>query len=107
MPIAEIAVQPRVLPTDRPAPIVKLEPPYRVLIHNDDHTPFDYVIGILEEVFRLSDELAEHVAFEAHNKGVAIVVIRPRPEAQKLIAAAHGLARLDGYPLTFSLEPEE
>ncbi len=107
MPIAETAIQPLVRPTDTPAPIVKLEPPYRVLIHNDDKTPFEYVINILEEVFMLSEELADHIAYEAHNKGVAIVVIRPRPEAEKLIAMAHGKARLDGFPLTFSLEPEE
>ena len=78
-----------------------------ILIHNDDITPYDYVIRILERVFMLSEELADHVASTAHNEGVAVVLIRPRYEAEKLISVAYTAARADGYPLTFSMEPEE
>lgn len=83
-----------------------IEPLYKVLIHNDDVTPLDYVIRILRRIFMLSHELAEHVAETAHNEQVAIVVIRPKPEAEKLIGAARAQARADGYPLTFSMEPD-
>ncbi|MEZ4861544.1 MAG: ATP-dependent Clp protease adaptor ClpS [Caldilineaceae bacterium] len=95
------------------APIIRddrdeqVEPPYRVLIHNDDVTPFDYVIRTLKRVFMLSEELAEHVAETAHHEGTAIVVVRPRPEAEKLIGIARTQARFDGYPLTFSMEPDD
>jgi ATP-dependent Clp protease adaptor protein ClpS len=78
----------------------------RVVIHNDDVTPFDYVIGMLEGVFMLSEELAEHIAWSAHTKGHAVVVVRPRPDAEKLAKIANGRAKLDGYPLTFSLEAD-
>lgn len=88
-------------------PIDVIEPLYRVLIHNDDVTPFDYVIRILKRVFMLSQELAEHIAETAHYEEVAVVVIRPKPEAEKLIGVARTQARADGFPLTFSLEPEE
>jgi ATP-dependent Clp protease adapter protein ClpS len=64
----------------------------RVVIHNDDVTPFDYV--------------AEHIAWSAHTKGHAVVVVRPRPDAEKLAKIANGRAKLDGYPLTFSLEAD-
>ena len=103
MPISETAIQPIV----RQEEDTRLEPRYRILIHNDEVTPYDYVIRILERVFMLSEELAEHVAWTAHNDGIAIVLIRPRHEAEKLITVAQTAARIDGYPLAFSLEPEE
>ena len=81
-----------------------LEPPCCVLIHNDDVTPYDYVIALLMAIFQLSDELAEHIAWVAHNHGTARVVTRPRAEAERLMHQAHAAARLDGYPLASSLE---
>jgi len=85
----------------------QLEPPFTVYIHNDDVTPYDYVILVLRTIFKLSHELAEHITWVAHNTGVARVVTRPRSEAQRLVNRAHTAARVDGYPLTFSLEPED
>lgn len=83
-----------------------LEPRYLILVHNDDVTPYEYVLSILGRVFLLSEELAEHVAWTAHNEGTAIVIVRPREEAKRLIAVAHSKARMDGYPLHFTMEPE-
>lgn len=83
-----------------------IEPLYRILIHNDDVTPLDYVIRILKRVFMLSQEMAEHIAETAHFEDVAVVMIRPKPEAEKLVGIARSLARADGFPLTFSLEPD-
>ncbi|HEY52826.1 MAG TPA: ATP-dependent Clp protease adaptor ClpS [Caldilineae bacterium] len=83
------------------------EPGYRILIHNDDVTPFGFVIVVLRRVFELSREIAEHVTLTAHIKGVALVAVRPRSEAKRLVQKAHLAARLEGFPLTFSIEPEE
>jgi ATP-dependent Clp protease adaptor protein ClpS len=83
-----------------------LEPQYLILIHNDDVTPFEYVMSILGRVFLLSEEIAEHVAMTAHNEGRAVVMVRPREEAKRLITVAHSRARMDGYPLAFTMEPE-
>lgn len=80
------------------------ESPYRVLIHNDDVTPYEYVVRILQRIFLLSEELAEHVAWTAHHEEVAVVVVRPRSEAEKLVKVASAHARADGYPLAFTLE---
>lgn len=82
------------------------EPPYRILVHNDDITPFDFVIRVLRTIFGLSPELAEHVTWTAHVRGVALVMVRPRAEAERLVAKAHIAARLERFPLTFSIEPE-
>ena len=75
-----------------------------VLVHNDDVTPFDFVIRTLSSVFMLSDELAEHIATTAHDNGTAVVAIRPRAEAEMLMRVALGRAKKDGYPLEFTLE---
>jgi ATP-dependent Clp protease adaptor protein ClpS len=85
----------------------EFETPFTVFIHNDDVTPYDYVILILSHIFKLSHEMAEHVTWVAHTTGSAHVVTRPRDEAVRLVNRAHAAARLDGYPLTFSLEPEK
>lgn len=77
-----------------------------VVVHNDDITPFDYVLRILTGLFLLSDEMAEHVATTAHSEGKAVVVVRPRPEAERLVKVAQSRARIDGYPLSFTIEPE-
>ena len=82
------------------------EPPFTVFIHNDDVTPYNYVISVLHTIFKLSHELAEHITWVAHTTGIARVVTRPRSEAERLVNQAHAAARLDGFPLTFSLEPE-
>jgi ATP-dependent Clp protease adapter protein ClpS len=75
-----------------------------ILIFNDDVTPYSYVMYMLGDLFMLSEELADHVAWTAHTKGKAVVVVRPRVEAEKLVKVARGRARMDGYPLAFALE---
>ena len=97
---------PLTLPLVRPDAETELEPRYLVLIHNDDVTTFWYVMYILSSLFLLSEELADHIATTAHDNGEAIVVIRPRSEAEKLAKVGSSRARRDGFPLTFSTEAQ-
>ncbi len=83
------------------------EEPWTILVHNDDVTPYDFVVDTLGHVFSLSAEIAETVTWEAHHKGVAPVCSRPQSEAKRLISDAHSMARAAGYPLTFSMEPKQ
>ena len=83
-----------------------LERLYRVIIHNDDVTPMDFVIHILMMVFLLSDIHAGQVMLTAHINGNAYVQTLPKPEARKRINTAHFAAALKNYPLQFSMEPE-
>ncbi len=84
----------------------ELEPPYRVLIHNDAVTPMDFVVDILRTVFEMPFDKAQAVMLTAHYEGVARVGVYPRDEAQRRVQAAHQNARLAGYPLKFTIEPE-
>lgn len=81
-------------------------PLYRVIIHNDDVTPMDFVLHILIRVFNLTGAHALQVMYTAHFHGSAYVQTLPKPEAEKRIGLARFSARLNGYPLEFSLQPE-
>jgi ATP-dependent Clp protease adaptor protein ClpS len=83
-----------------------LEPLYRILIHNDEVTPYDFVVLVLQKFFQLTPLEAEHITFVAHMSGVAYVATLPLPEAQKRVGRAHFAAGLEGYPLLFTIEPE-
>ncbi len=84
----------------------ELEPLYRVLIHNDDVTPMDFVTHILVSIFFLGYPEAVEIMLDAHRNGMSVVQILPKAEAEKRINKAHFAAGLEGYPLHFSMEPE-
>jgi ATP-dependent Clp protease adaptor protein ClpS len=83
-----------------------VEPPYRVLIHNDDVTTFEFVIDMLQKIFRLTLAQAEQVALITHIVGIALVCVRPQGEAEQLVNKAIFAARLEGFPLMLTCEPE-
>ena len=85
----------------------RLSPMYRVLIHNDDVTPMDFVVHVLQEIFKLAFFRAARIMLEAHAGGVAHVVTEPLERAEFHVQQARSLARGRGWPLTFSVEPEE
>ena len=82
------------------------EPMYRVIIHNDDVTPMDFVVHVLRSIFRLLVPDAIEIMYTAHYRGEALVQVLPKGEAEKRINKAHFAAGLEGYPLHFSMEPE-
>lgn len=89
--------------TDQP----KRDEPWRVLLHNDDYTPAEYVVKLLHDVFRLGWWKAASTMVKAHALGIAEVGRFPKDEAERLIAIAHDRARGDGWPLRLSAEPGE
>lgn len=99
-------VSPKVDRVEETKEKVALDPLYRVLVHNDDLTPYDFVIIVLVRFFMLDPQAAELVTWTAHNSGVAQVAILPLTVAQRRVGQAHFAASLEGYPLTFTIEPE-
>ena len=81
-------------------------PLYRVIIHNDDVTPMDFVLFILTSVFLLAGVRAVQVMYTAHYHGSAYVQTLPKTEAEQRVHRAEFSARLRGFPLKFSLEQE-
>ena len=84
----------------------ELERLHKVLIHNDDVTPYDFVLVTLVRFFHLQPADAETITLTAHNTGLALVAILPLSEARRRVGRAHFAASLEGYPLTFTIEPE-
>lgn len=99
-------IQPRTLPRVVELSETELEPLYRVIIHNDDVTPMDFVVYILERIFFVTGPDAVNIMLTAHYKGNAYVQTLPKNEAQARVNKAHFAAGLEGYPLHFSIEPE-
>jgi len=84
----------------------QLERPYRVIIHNDHVTTFDFVIAVLVTIFELPANRAIEVTYEAHTRGNAYVTTLPLEEAKSKVYKAQYAARENGFPLTFTIEPE-
>jgi ATP-dependent Clp protease adaptor protein ClpS len=84
----------------------ELEPLYRVIIHNDNVTPMDFVVQILKTCFYLSNPKAADIMLTAHVYGSAYVQSLAKTEAERRVSKAHAQAGNAGYPLRFSLEPE-
>jgi ATP-dependent Clp protease adaptor protein ClpS len=83
------------------------EPPmYNVLLHNDDYTTKEFVVGILMSVFHKSMEEAATLMFFVHENGVGLCGVYPLEVAETKVKTAVGAARDSGFPLQFTIEKE-
>ena len=80
---------------------------YRVLIHNDDYTPMDFVVRLLQTVFHLSESKATAVMLHIHNRGVGVAGVYTHEIAETKVAQVHLMARQNECPLMASIEPED
>jgi ATP-dependent Clp protease adaptor protein ClpS len=79
---------------------------WAVIIHNDDVTPMDFVIHVLESVFEFPRTNAMQVMYTAHLNGEAYVQTLPEGEARRRVGKARFAARMRRFPLEFSLVPQ-
>ena len=84
----------------------KTPPQYKVLLLNDDYTPMDFVLYVLERFFNKSQVEAQQVMLEAHQKGVSIAGVYAFEIAETKVAQVLDTAKTEGYPLRVRLEPE-
>ncbi|NOY93298.1 MAG: ATP-dependent Clp protease adaptor ClpS [Deltaproteobacteria bacterium] len=80
---------------------------FRVLVHNDDYTTREFVVYVLEHVFRHSEAEATRIMIHVHRKGVGVAGIFPREIAETKMHKVERLARSYDYPLVLSMEPLE
>lgn len=85
----------------------QLDPPTKVLLHNDDLTPYEFVVNVMRAAFGMSWPEATAVTETAHFKGIALVGIFPFEDAKYKVGQAHAMARVEGYPLTLTIETDE
>ena len=83
---------------------VKEPAQYHVLMHNDDFTPMDFVVGILQKVFHMDEEKSKSVMVEIHNKGIGYCGVFTLDLAETKVHHVLELARKNQYPLKCTIE---
>ena len=79
---------------------------YKVILHNDDYTTMDFVITVLESIFKKSPSEAYRIMMHVHTRGVAIAGVYAYEVAETKVVLAQGYAKEAGHPLRCSMEPE-
>jgi ATP-dependent Clp protease adaptor protein ClpS len=86
---------------------VKKPPRYKVVLLNDDFTPFEFVISLLCKHFQKSLHEAENITLTVHQEGSGIVHIYPSKDVAEMKAKqANSLSREQGFPLKCVTEKE-
>jgi ATP-dependent Clp protease adaptor protein ClpS len=84
-----------------------IEPPmYKVLLHNDDYTPREFVVEVLMAVFKKSVEDSMQLMWYVHENGIGLIDIYTFQVAETKIKQATALAREHGFPLKTTMESE-
>lgn len=84
----------------------KLKPPrlYKVLLLNDDFTPMDFVVVILEKFFSMNREKATLVMLAVHREGKGVCGVYPRDLAASKVEQVVAFARQNQHPLACVME---
>lgn len=80
---------------------------FYVLMHNDDTTPFDFVIEVLMQLFNHTPETSTDLAAKIHQEGNAIVGMYYMEIAEQKVEETTRAARNNGFTLATSIEPAE
>lgn len=80
---------------------------YKVLLHNDDFTPMEFVVHVLETLFRRSPAEASRIMLLVHRTGIGVAGVFSYEVAETKAAQTVELARANNYPLLATTEPEE
>jgi ATP-dependent Clp protease adaptor protein ClpS len=78
---------------------------FKVILLNDDYTTMDFVVGILEQVFKKSPSEAVRIMYQVHEQGSGVCGIYTAEIAETKINTVHELAEKAGFPLKAIMEP--
>jgi ATP-dependent Clp protease adaptor protein ClpS len=87
---------------------IRIKPPplYKVLLLNDDYTPMEFVIHVLERFFAKSREDATRIMLHVHHNGVGICGVFTFEVAETKVAQVVEFARQNQHPLQCTMEKE-
>ena len=88
-------------------PELKRPPLYKVVLINDDYTPMEFVVEVLEIFFRMNREQATHVMLTVHTQGKGVCGIFTRDIAETKAAQVNQYAREHEHPLLCEIEALE
>jgi ATP-dependent Clp protease adaptor protein ClpS len=81
-------------------------PLYKVLLLNDDYTPMEFVVHVLERFFGVSHQHAVELMLTVHRKGVAVVGVFSFEIAETKVTQVMDYARRHQHPLQCTMEKE-
>ena len=96
-----------VRPRTKVRPKVERPKLYKVILLNDDFTPREFVVRVLQAEFSMSEDQANRVMITAHRKGVCVVAVFTKDVAETKATRATDAGKAMGFPLMFTTEPEE
>lgn len=79
---------------------------YKVLMLNDDYTPMEFVVYVLERFFNLDHARSVEIMLTVHNKGIAVVGVYPFEVAETKVTQVMDCARANQHPLQCTMEKE-
>jgi ATP-dependent Clp protease adaptor protein ClpS len=92
------------LAVEEARPEIKEPPLYRVVLINDDYTPMEFVVNILESIFGMERTRATQVMLEVHTKGKGVCGVYNFEIAETKVAQVMGLAQQHQHPLLCTME---
>lgn len=92
------------LATATAKPKLKRPPMYKVLLLNDDYTPMEFVVHVLELFFSMDREKATQIMLTVHTQGAAVVGIYPRDIAETKSEQVNQYAQENQHPLISTVE---
>lgn len=87
----------------------KLQKPklYKVLLHNDNYTTREFVVAVLRDVFRKTENEAIQIMLHVHYNGIGVAGVYTYEVAETKIRTVEEMARENEFPLRLSMEPED
>ena len=85
-------------------PELKRPPMYKVVLLNDDYTPMEFVVHVLEIFFAMDREKATQIMLTVHTQGAAVVGIYPRDIAETKSEQVNQYAQENQHPLISTIE---
>ena len=79
---------------------------YKVIFHNDDYTSMEFVVYVLESIFRKTSVEATQIMYDVHRNGSGVAGVYTFSVAETRVAQTLDLARQEGHPLLVTMEPE-
>ena len=83
---------------------VKPPPMFKVVLLNDDYTPMDFVVQVLERIFNLNRETATLVMLKVHREGKGVCGVYPKDVAATKVEQVTAFARQHQHPLACVME---
>jgi ATP-dependent Clp protease adaptor protein ClpS len=92
------------LSVEEAKPKLRKPPLYKVLLLNDDYTPMEFVVQVLETFFRMNREKATQIMLHVHTRGVGVCGVFTRDVAETKVSQVNDYSRSHQHPLMCTME---